>query len=79
MGVRHSCFATHEGKAYFVVRTWWGHRIILDLESARSIPDAGTLAKRLEEADRVYVRTTLEAAAKNHDKWASVATNARHR
>jgi hypothetical protein len=69
-GLTHSCFATHEGKSYFVVRTWWGHRIILDLESARLTPDAGTLAKRLEEADRVYVRTTLEAAAKNHDKWA---------
>jgi hypothetical protein len=69
-GLRHSYFTSHQGKSYFVVRTWWGHRAILDLESGRLASDTGTLAKHLEETDRAFVRNTLKAAAKDYQKWA---------
>ena len=62
-GRERSYFVTHDRKAYFVVRTWWGHRVILDLAAGRLTTDGGALAKHLE-IDRAFVRTTLEAAAK---------------
>jgi hypothetical protein len=67
-GRKRSHFATDQGKSYFVVRTWWGRRVILDLESGRAAADAGSLAKQLDEADREFVRTTLDAAVKDYRK-----------
>jgi hypothetical protein len=67
-GRRQCYFTTRQGSSYFVVRTWWGHRVILDLESGRLASDTGSLATVLDQADRTFVRTTLEAAVKEYQK-----------
>ncbi len=67
-GRERSSFTSLQGKCYFVVRTWWGQRVIFDLELGRLTSEGGTLARHLEEGDRMFVRSTLEVAAKEYRK-----------
>lgn len=67
-GSRRSSFMSHQGKTYFAVRTWWGQRIIFDLELGGMVSEDNTLATKLEENDRAFVRNTLSAAASEYQK-----------
>ncbi len=69
-GLWHEYFASDQKKPYFVVRTWWGRRVVFDLVRGRLAPDTEELHKHLEQTERAYVRKTLQAATKNRDRWA---------
>lgn len=55
-------FETLEDQRCFVVRAWWGRRVIIDLQGAQLMPDEGELRAVLDAADRRFVVETLQRA-----------------
>jgi hypothetical protein len=57
-------FLEHDGKLYFVLRTWWDRRIWADLTDLRLVGDPSPgLSAAADTSDRRFVLATLEGAA----------------
>ncbi len=67
---RHEYFASYQSGTYFVVRTWWNRRIIVNLASGAIEPDVNGLRKDLDETERLFAKRTLLAAIKDKKSWA---------
>ncbi len=52
-----------EGKPYFLVRAWWGRRIIIDLEGHAVANDRGSLHDAVVSSEKAWVLDVLRQAA----------------
>jgi hypothetical protein len=62
-------FADFEKREYFVIRTYWDKRIIIDLQKGKLVPEDWKLAKTLLEKEHAFVLSELEKAVKTREKW----------
>ncbi len=58
-GLAFHYFLPIDGKAHFCVRTWWDHRILLNLETAQHVSDKA-IQKTLEAFEQKQVLDTLK-------------------
>ena len=65
-GLRRSYFGHFESSSYFVIRTWWGRRVVVDLSSGSLASRSDDLNAYLDESERAYVCATLETAAQSN-------------
>jgi len=56
-------FANVNGTTLFVIRAWWGRRVVIDVAGRRVVPDKGVLRTTLDRADRQFATATLRSAA----------------
>ncbi len=63
-GLSYWRFFTLQGRLHFVVRTWWGRRVIVDLNAAKVVPVRHPMREELDEIETAFVLETLEAVAK---------------
>lgn len=57
-------FLRVDERMYFVVRAWWGRRVILDLAAGTPVADAGKLHEAAVAAERTQAVGVLEKASK---------------
>ncbi|MCF7957951.1 MAG: hypothetical protein K9M57_05825 [Phycisphaerae bacterium] len=62
-------FANYESKDYFVMRTWWSRRIIIDLEEGKLIRETEDMADILLQMEKDHILNKLEAATKQKTDW----------
>ncbi len=65
-------FVALDGRERFSLRTWWGYRVLLDLEGARVVcPEALDPAheRRLVACERAWVMRWIEAAVTRRERW----------
>lgn len=67
-------FADIDGGAHFVVRAWWGRRILVELAAGKVIPDAGPAHEAALAAERAAIVSILRQAAQNGEPPADPKT-----
>lgn len=64
----HSYFVAIDGRELFCARTWWGQRVVLDLERGERVDD-GPHTRRLEREEGAWALATLEATKREAPSW----------
>ncbi len=65
-GFSHFYFLDVAKRQCFIVRPWWGRRIILDLQSGKNISDAPEIASAAEKNESEFVISNLKNAASRY-------------
>jgi hypothetical protein len=78
-------FVDVKDHTYFVLRTWWDRRIIIDVANAKTVSDEGQLKIALDDADREYTLALLKRhvptsqpskTTPSEDEWQAVRSAA---
>lgn len=56
-------------QSFFVVRPWWGRRVVLNLETGKVAEETPDVADQAFEYERNYVLTELTKAVQTRKKW----------
>lgn len=62
-------FSRIDGRRLFVIRTWWDHRIVVDVATGELIPVTDPLEAALRADDIAFVLRTLERTAGQDRGW----------
>lgn len=57
------------GDRLFVIRPWWGRRILIDIENGTLAQEAGARSKAMSTYERSYVLTELANGTKTQKQW----------
>jgi hypothetical protein len=66
-------FAKSNSTTLFCVRTWWDHRIILDLKASRPISDEGEVKALLDGEEQRFVMDNLKSGCETMNKLGATA------
>lgn len=62
-------FLEADGKNLFVVRPWWGRRILIDIESGGLAKTSPAVEKAIIDSEHDYVITELARGVRNRAEW----------
>jgi hypothetical protein len=62
-------FLDADGQHLFVVRPWWGRRVLLNLETGSLINETKNISTAVAAHERSYVMTELAKAVETRRKW----------
>ena len=68
-GYSLSYFLDVDGQALFIVRPWWGRRVMINLETGKLIQATAAILAGAAEYERNYVLTELAKAVDGRQKW----------
>ncbi len=57
------------GQRYFVLRPWWGHRVVLNLVAGRLVPETSRIANACLAYERTHVLTELAKGVATRKAW----------
>jgi hypothetical protein len=62
-GLSHWYFVTAENRRLFVIRLWWNHRVVLDMEKGELVSETNGISAACIAAEREFVIRELSKAA----------------
>lgn len=62
-------FLEHEGDRLFVIRPWWGRRIIVDIQTGALVEITDQIADACLEYENCYAMRELRLAVDTQDQW----------